>query len=48
MNWTKILADAGIPEPPDREQAYRMLLFLRQPDTSAMVTSEPKAATPAR
>lgn len=22
MNWTKILADANIPEPPDREQAY--------------------------
>ena len=22
MNWTKILHDAGIPEPPDRDQAY--------------------------
>lgn len=22
MNWTKILADAGIPESPGREQAY--------------------------
>jgi len=22
MNWTKILADAGISEPPGREQAY--------------------------
>ena len=23
MNWTKILADAGIAEPPGREHAYR-------------------------
>ena len=23
MNWTKILADAGIAEPPGREQAYK-------------------------
>ena len=22
MNWTKILCDAGIPEPPGRDQAY--------------------------
>ena len=22
MNWTKILRDAGIPEPPGRDQAY--------------------------
>ena len=22
MNWTKILHDAGIPEPPGRDQAY--------------------------
>ena len=22
MNWTKILQDAGIPEPPGRDQAY--------------------------
>ena len=22
MNWTKILSDAGIPEPPGRDQAY--------------------------
>jgi hypothetical protein len=23
MNWTKILRDAGIPEPPGRDQAYK-------------------------
>jgi hypothetical protein len=28
MNWTKILLDAGIPEPPGRDQAYKDALAM--------------------
>jgi hypothetical protein len=44
MDWTKILADAGIPEPPGRQEIVEQLAFLKEaaafkpnPDTLAAI-----------